>query len=102
MKTPVYRNPKLLALAQSAPRCFRCGRGNDGTVVAAHANMMTMGKGTGIKSADLPAYLCATCHDAIDGRNAELDGRHERNAEWALAMAHSMRWALETHPEVFQ
>jgi hypothetical protein len=96
-----YRNSKLLALARSAPRCFCCGVPNDGTVVGAHANMQSMGKGARHKSADIPAFLCHACHDAVDGRNNVYLSREQRNAEWAMASVHSMRWALETHPEVF-
>jgi len=101
MPRMTYRNPKLLALAREAPRCFACGRDNDGTVVAAHANQQSMGKGTGIKAADLPAFVCHRCHDAIDGRTGEHKTRSARNAAWNEAAIHSLRWALETHPEVF-
>lgn len=96
-----YRNPKLLALARIAPRCFGCGTPNDGTVVGAHANMQSMGKGTGHKAADLPAFVCVRCHDAIDGRTSEHKSRSARNAAWSEAAIHSLRWALENHPEVF-
>jgi len=98
----IYRNPKLLALAPNVPHCMRCGRNNDGTVVAAHANMQSMGKGTGIKAADIPAYLCSTCHDIIDQRVQVGMKRKELESEWALAAVRSMRWALEHHPEVFR
>ena len=97
-----YRNPKLLALAKHAPRCFCCGANNDGTVVAAHANMQSMGKGTGIKAADVVAFACHRCHDDIDGRSKFYETREDRNAAWAMAAVHSMRWALENHPEVFR
>lgn len=97
-----YENKKLLALAKESPRCFRCGDLNYGQVVAAHANMQSMGKGMGKKAADLPAYLCQHCHDVIDGREKSAYSRHELQAEWALAAIHSMRWAVESHPEVFR
>jgi len=96
-----YRNPKLLALAPESPRCFACGRDNDGTVVGAHANQQSMGKGMGKKAADLPAFVCHRCHDAIDGRTNEYKTRSDRNSAWDRAAIHSLRWALETHPEVF-
>jgi hypothetical protein len=95
-----YRNPKLLALAKDAPYCFRCQIPNLDHIVAAHANMQSMGKGMGIKAADLVAYLCPVCHDLIDGRLSGLN-RHEAQREWAFAAIHSMRYALENHPEVF-
>lgn len=100
-----YRNKKLLALAKMAPICFRCGNHNDGTVVAAHANMQSMGKGIGIKAADIPAFVCARCHDEIDGRVKSSpsfsSSSFYRSAEWALAAVKTMRWVLENHDEVF-
>lgn len=97
----IYRNKKLLALARVAPKCFCCGSDNDGTVVAAHSNMQIMGKGMGIKSADLPAYVCYSCHDHIDGRKTQNHLGTGR-AEWCEAAVASLRWALENHPEVFK
>lgn len=99
-----YRNKKLLELAKHVPYCMRCRKPNTGQVVAAHANMQTMGKGMGIKAADIPAYLCNTCHDIVDGRvlHPDCTNARDRNAEWAMAAVHSLRWALENHPEVFQ
>lgn len=96
-----YRNPALLDLARHAPRCFCCGQANDGTVVAAHANLIELGKGMGIKAADIPAFLCHVCHDLIDGRDSRWD-RVKRTDEWYRAAVLSMRWALENHPEVFR
>lgn len=98
-KVPVYRNRKLLGLARIAPKCFCCNRDNDGTVVAAHANMQSMGKGMGIKAADVVAFLCRDCHDLVDGRSSRL---RAPNDAWAMAAVHSMRWAIENHPEVFR
>ena len=98
LKVPIYRNRKLLDLARVAPKCFGCNRDNDGTVVAAHSNSQAMGKGMGIKAADLPAYLCHTCHANIDSPS----NRGEAEAMWFKAHALSMRWAHEHHPEVFR
>lgn len=99
----IYRNKKLLSLAKDVPHCMRCRTQNYGQVVAAHANMQMMGKGMGIKAADVPAYLCQTCHDAIDGRTSNSGmGTHEKHAEWAIAAVLSLRWALENRPEVFK
>lgn len=101
LRVPVYRNPNLLRLAAKAPKCFCCGRDNDGTVVACHSNEQTMGKGMGIKAADVVAYCCATCHEEIDGRNSLLTP-YQRKSQWAMAATRSIRWALENHPEVFR
>ena len=96
-----YRNPKLLALARYAPKCFCCGADNIGNVVAAHCNSLRLGKGISFKAADLPAYLCHDCHDSYDGR-AKGAIEHNDHPAWAWAMALSLKWAHETHPEVFQ
>jgi hypothetical protein len=43
--------------------------GSVGTTIAAHANSVALGKGTGIKAPDYyVAYVCVVCHDRIDGR----------------------------------
>ncbi len=94
----LYRNAKLLALAKEAPFCFHCFMPNDGTVVAAHANMQSMGKGTGIKAADVVAFLCQFCHGLIDAGSLT---RGKKEGMWCRAAVHSMRWALENHSEVF-
>lgn len=96
-----YRNPKLLALAKHAPKCFCCGHENDGTVVGAHANTQEMGKGTGHKADDLVAYLCARCHDLVDGRDTTWEPR-ARKDEWYRAALLSLRWVITEHPEVFR
>jgi hypothetical protein len=76
------RFPKLLAAARDAP-CMRCS--STGTTVAAHANRVDLGKGTGIKAPDFyVAYLCYQCHDEYDGRAGRLT-RGERNELWTQA-----------------
>jgi len=98
----IYRNKKLLALARIAPKCFCCGKDNDETIVAAHLDSQSMGKGMGFKAADVVAFVCHQCHDAIDGRNNIYSCRLDRQSEWAMACVKSIRWALENHPEVFK
>lgn len=99
----IYRNRKLLDLAREAPYCFRCRTFNVGQVVGAHSNSQAMGHGMGIKAADVPAFLCNECHDIVDGRRL-VNGmtKEQREGEWAIAAARSMRWVLEEHPEVFR
>lgn len=97
----VYRNKKLLALAKDAPRCFGCGNHNYGQVVAAHANRQDMGKGVGIKAADIPAFLCGECHDQYDGRIKSDLSKEDRESEWNRAALLSMRWVLENRSDVF-
>lgn len=91
-----YRNRKILDLASNAPMCFHCGKYNDGTVVAAHSNSQSMGKGMGHKSHDWAiAYVCQRCHDEIDGR-AEKLSRDERHAMWLIAHFKTMEWLFST------
>lgn len=100
LKVPIYRNPKLLALAKEAPYCFGCRKHADGTIVATHGDFLEMGKCKGMKSADLPAYLCHECHTAI--HNGHMGDFEEMRAYWYRAACLSMRWALENYPEVFR
>lgn len=67
----MYRNDKLLKLAQRSP-CQICGI-EDGTIVGAHSNQLRDGKGRGIKAHDFRiAYLCYRCHEEIDQGNKLL------------------------------
>lgn len=61
-----YRNQKLLDAAEGQP-CVICD--STETTVAAHANSVALGKGTGIKAPDyFTAWVCQRHHDMIDGR----------------------------------
>lgn len=61
----MYRNPKILDNAKWSS-CTMCGA-NDGTIVAAHSNLLEHGKGRGIKAHDcFVAYLCHSCHTGYD------------------------------------
>lgn len=96
-----YRNRKLLDLAREVPECFHCRAPNHGQVIAAHANTQVMGKGTGHKAADIPAYLCHACHTSYDGQSKGAI-QHNDHQAWAWAAVRSLRWVLENHPEVFR
>ena len=98
-----FRSPKILALAKEAPHCFWCGADNWGQVVAAHSNLIEMGKGTGIKAADVPiAYVCTTCHELIDNPPPSHHlGRMDRELMFFKASARTMHWlAQEGHLEI--
>lgn len=77
----MFRHPTLLASAKDKP-CSNCGR-NDGTVVAAHSNDLSHGKGSGLKAHDVfHARLCHGCHDFVDGRApTERTGRYQPTHE---------------------
>lgn len=61
-----FRSPTLLRSADGQP-CVICG--SIGTTVAAHANSVALGKGTGIKAPDFyTVWVCERHHAMIDGR----------------------------------
>lgn len=73
----------LLNSAQFYP-CAHCGRKDD-TVVAAHCNELSLGRGFAHKTPDyLVAYLCSICHDVADGRSGGLPLAQKR-AMWHRA-----------------
>lgn len=87
----MYRNPKILALADGLP-CQYCDR-RDGTTVAAHSNQGRHGKGTGIKAHDcFVAYLCGPCHTFVDTSMSPIE---IRNGVWQIAHLRSV--ALFSH-----
>ena len=60
-----YRNRKLLDLACDQA-CVMCNA-QDGTIVAAHSNLIEHGKGMGTKAHDgMVAWLCYCCHADLD------------------------------------
>ena len=60
-----YRNRKLLDLAEGQA-CVMCGN-EDGTIVAAHSNLLEHGKGRSLKAHDsMHAWLCHQCHSRYD------------------------------------
>jgi hypothetical protein len=95
-----YRNNKLLKLAEKVKVCTHCGLWNEGRIVAAHSNLLKHGKGRGLKSNDIPAYLCPVCHDILDGRVGDMD-KQGKELMFLNAMFKSMLWLLESgHLEV--
>ena len=88
-----FRSPKLLAAARDQP-CVICG--NTGTTVAAHANSVAMGKGTGIKAPDHRiAFLCALYHALVDGRIGRLT-KEEKRELWMQGYLKTMAVVFET------
>jgi hypothetical protein len=71
-----YRSEALRRSAREQA-CVRCGA-EDGTVVLAHSNESSHGKGMSIKAHDLLAlYLCSECHRWFDQGKAS---REEKRA----------------------
>ena len=87
-----YRNEKLRRSADGES-CVACGS-RDGTVVWAHANSLSWGKGMGLKASDAAGmYLCGRCHVGHDqGRDGSKEERRQREFEW---IAKSLVRAIE-------
>lgn len=72
-----YRNRKLLDLARGQA-CVWCGC-EDGTIVAAHSNLIEHGKGKGLKAHDgMHAWLCYRCHTEYD-QGAKMSREEKRD-----------------------
>ena len=94
----MYRNKRLLEIVRQSP-CQHCGR-SDGTVVAAHSNLLRLGKGRGIKCPDFYiAALCYSCHSELDqGKNLSKIQREEM---WIEAYLKTMAWLFKNeHVEI--
>ena len=90
----MYRNKKLLEVVRQSP-CQHCGR-DDGTVVAAHSNLLRDGKGRGIKASDYRiAALCFKCHSDLD-QGAKMS-REERKELWEEAHRATIGWLFENN-----
>ena len=100
-KQPVYRNAALLAYAKHSPCQNPLCQRDDGTVVAAHysgPNSYALGKGKGIKPSDMAiAYLCASCHAAVDTGISHEGMRYDCEDQlllWAVAHVKTMEWLI--------
>lgn len=95
LKTPIYRNKKLLAAMKNAPVCFLCDRPNDGTIVGAHSNQIRDGKGIGLKAHDYRiSALCSVCHFEID--NGKDLTRMQKMERWEKAHRETIGWLFES------
>ena len=89
----IYRNRKLLDLADGAP-CMNCGN-RDGTVVMAHSNQMRDGKARNLKAPDYRvAALCSRCHYTLD--DGPTLSRAERVELWEEAHRKTIGWLFES------
>lgn len=88
----MYRNKRLIESCRNLP-CQLCGT-EDGTVVAAHSNSQSDGKGFGLKASDAAvAALCFRCHAEID-QGSKLD-KQERRRLWMDAHLKTLRTLIE-------
>lgn len=84
-----YRNPALLKLAKGAP-CMSCGC-QDGTIVAAHSNMLQHDRGHAHKSHDgAIAFLCHGCHFEYD--HGKTFTREEKTDMFLRACVKTYMW----------
>lgn len=91
----MYRNKKLLDLANECEYCTSCGRHSQGTSVAAHSNQLRDGKGRGIKAHDYRiAFLCYRCHTELD--SGSRLSKDERINLWEEAHRKTIGWLFET------
>jgi hypothetical protein len=78
-----------------------CMEHNYGQVVAAHSNSLSDGKGMGLKSHDIPAYLCDNCHGIVDGRIARDWEQRQREMLFYTSVYNTFLWLLQSgHLEV--
>ncbi len=82
-----FRSAKLLKAA-NGQSCVLCG--SVGSTVAAHANSVALGKGTGIKSPDFYAvHFCQEHHDLYDGRRPGWN-KQQKEEMWHLAFVRTI------------
>lgn len=87
-----FRSKRLCQSAdgQCCPLC-----GAYGTTIAAHANRVALGKGTGIKAPDFyAAWMCQICHDLYDGRIGKLT-KAEKDEMWMTAYLRTVKQWFE-------
>jgi formate-dependent nitrite reductase cytochrome c552 subunit len=100
-KETIYRSQKMKDLADECPRCQSCWKPKDGTIVGAHIPF-GKDKALGQKPSDIVAFLCADCHDIVDGRAFSRSyTKEQRLAIWSDALWWSVLWMLQSgHLEV--
>lgn len=90
----IYRNKKLLDLANECEQCQSCLNHGRGTISAAHSNQLRDGKGRGVKAHDYRiAYLCYQCHYELD-QGTSLS-KTDRNTMWEEAHRRTIGWLFE-------
>lgn len=64
---------------------------NPETVVLAHSNKMSDGKGMGYKSSDaLGAFMCSSCHAWIDSSKADAEKKEAYFSQAQVRMIHRL------------
>lgn len=86
-----HRSQWLRDSAREETLCSSCGRTfGEGRICWAHSNELAHGRGSFHKAHDLMgAYLCAPCHDRVDGRIGDMTKQQKRAMfveAWAATM----------------
>ena len=89
-----YRSQTLRDLAAKCPRCMSCGIWCLGRCMPCHSNELNHGKGMGLKSHDVLAFMCSDCHDLVDGRRGDLTPT-EKLLKFLDAVYKTFVWLLE-------
>jgi hypothetical protein len=87
---------KLREMAKEVPACMGCGleNPNGDLLCLAHSNALEDGRGAYHKSDDLfGAFLCARCHDEVDGR-AGMWGKEGKREFHRRAWIKTVRWLI--------
>jgi len=89
-----FRSRKLLDLARGQS-CVMCGA-SDGTIVAAHSNLIEHGKGMGTKAHDgMTAWLCHRCHAEYDQGNGMSKEERKQFIMTAICRTYQQLWNQE-------
>ena len=89
IKVDPEKHPDRLCYGQGCYLRFRCCCGDPDTVVPAHANLLELGKGRGIKVPDIYTVpACFRCHAELD--QGKSMSKAERRKAWIEAYNH---WA---------
>ena len=89
-----FRSEALRQLAAKCPRCTSCGIWCLGRCMPCHSNELDHGKGMGLKSPDIMAFMCSDCHDLVDGRTGNLS-RSEKVLKFLDAVYKTFVWLFE-------
>lgn len=90
----MHRARKLLDLAKDQA-CVMCGS-RDGTVVAAHSNLLEHGKGRSIKADDgMSAWLCYRCHTEYDQGSSMSKAEKRDFILTAICKTYQQLWQQE-------
>jgi hypothetical protein len=90
----MHRSRRLLDMARDQA-CVMCGS-RDGTIVAAHSNLLEHGKGRSIKADDgMSAWLCYRCHTEYDQGSSMSKAEKRDFILTAICKTYQQLWQQE-------